>query len=65
MILDPMQRQSAAAKIASLNLADLHSAAFDEAKRSLQECRCVLNARNSEDDQVIQSALESFDFKGL
>ena len=65
MILDPMQRQSAAAKIASLNLADLHSAAFDEAKRSLQECRCVLNARNSEDDQVIQSALEGFDFKGL
>jgi hypothetical protein len=65
MIMDPMQRQCAAAKLATLCLSDLRSTAFNEAKRSLQEYRCSLNARNSQDDQVIQSALESFDFKGL
>ena len=63
--MDPMQRQTAASKLSSLNLADLQSAAFNEAKRSLQEYRCLLNARNVEDDKAIQWALESFNFKGL
>ena len=65
MIMDPMQRQTAASKLGSLNLADLQNAAFNEAKRSLQEYRCLLNARNVEDDKAIQWALESFNFKGL
>lgn len=65
MIMDPMQRQTAASKLGGLNLTDLQSAAFNEAKRSLQEYRCLLNARNVEDDKAIQWALESFNFKGL
>eukprot|EP00438_Fugacium_kawagutii_P007251 Skav211571 [mRNA] locus=scaffold2228:304672:305133:- [translate_table: standard] len=66
MILDPMQRQSAAAKLKDLELlSDLQSSAFDDAKVSLQQCRCVLTARNAEDDKVIQEALEKFNFKGF
>eukprot|EP00438_Fugacium_kawagutii_P007254 Skav211574 [mRNA] locus=scaffold2228:360551:362633:- [translate_table: standard] len=66
MILDPMQRQSAAAKLKDLELLwDLQSSAFEDAKVSLQQCRDVLTARNAEDDKVIQEALEKFNFKGL
>ena len=65
MILDPATRQPAAAKLVNLGITDLKSPTFNEAKRSFQQCHCLLNARNAEDDKVIQGALENFDFKGL
>ena len=65
MLMDPRQRGIAAERLAQLAIKDLQNSAFSQAKRRQLEFLDILNARNAEDDKIIRSCIEAFDFTGF
>ena len=65
MLMDPMQRGTATECLAQLTIKDLQNSAFSQAKRRQLQFLDILNARNAEDDKIIRSCIEEFDFTGF
>lgn len=65
MLMDPLQRGTATECLAQLTIKDLQNSAFSQAKRRQLEFLDILNARNAEDDKIIRSCIEEFDFTGF
>ena len=65
MVMDPMQRGTATECLAQLAIKDLQNSAFSQAKRRQLQFLEFLNARNAEDDKIIRSCIEEFDFTGF
>ena len=64
-ISDPMERDAVGKSLESLQIADLRSSAFENAKIEKQSCQNLLELSKVKDDKELTRRLKEADFEGL